>query len=144
MNEKLKLENQLCFPLYLAAKEVIRRYTPLLSPYGMTYTQYIAMMAMWEHRCLSVGELGKMLSLDSGTITPMIKKMEHNGWVRRVRSEEDERKVMVELTDAGNKLHDEMYDVPERMGAYLTIDSKEAMELYRLLYLLLGSFNDDK
>lgn len=93
---------------------------------------------------MSVGELGKMLSLDSGTITPMIKKMEHNGWVRRVRSEEDERKVMVELTDAGNKLHDEMYDVPERMGAYLTIDSKEAMELYRLLYLLLGSFNDDK
>lgn len=93
---------------------------------------------------MSVGELGKMLSLDSGTITPMIKKMEHNGWVRRVRSEEDERKVMVELTDAGNKLHYEMCDVPERMGACLTIDSKEAMELYRLLYLLLGSFNDDK
>ena len=81
MNEKLKLENQLCFPLYACAKEIVRRYTPLLEPLGLTYTQYIAMMVMWEYKSISVRDMGKLLFLDSGTLTPMLKKMEKAGYV---------------------------------------------------------------
>ena len=91
MNESLKLENQLCFPLYACAKEIVRRYTPLLEPLGLTYTQYIAMMVMWEHKSISVRDMGKLLFLDSGTLTPMFKKMEKAGWITRKRSERDER-----------------------------------------------------
>ena len=104
MNQMLKLENQLCFPLYACAKEVIRRYTPLLEPLGLTYTQYIAMMVMWEHKSISVKDMGKLLYLDSGTLTPMLKKMEKAGWIRRKRSENDERVVMVTITDKGAKI----------------------------------------
>ena len=99
MKEKLKLENQLCFSMYVCAKEIVRRYTPLLEPFGMTYTQYIAMMVLWEHKQITVRDIGKLLFLDSGTLTPMLKKMERNGWLSRVRSKEDERMVIVSITE---------------------------------------------
>ena len=94
MNEKLKLENQLCFPLYACAKEVIRRYTPLLQPLGLTYTQYIAMMVMWEHKSISVRDMGALLLLDSGTLTPMLKKMEQ-AWsdMGRLDAKEETREL---------------------------------------------------
>ena len=104
MNESLKLENQLCFPLYACAKEIVRRYTPLLEPLGLTYTQYIAMMVMWEHKSISVRDMGKLLFLDSGTLTPMLKKMEKAGWIQRKRSERDERMVILTITARGEEL----------------------------------------
>ena len=140
MNQMLKLENQLCFPLYACAKEVIRRYTPLLEPLGLTYTQYIAMMVMWEHKSISVKDMGKLLYLDSGTLTPMLKKMEKAGWIRRKRSENDERMVMVSITERGEELHDMAAVIPERMAGCVILESGEAMQLYTLLNKLMKTF----
>ena len=140
MNELLKLENQLCFPLYACAKEIVRRYTPLLEPLGLTYTQYIAMMVMWEHKSLSVRDLGKLLYLDSGTLTPMLKKMEKAGWITRRRSEEDERMVIVSITESGEQLHEQAAEVPSKMAGCVTLDSDEAMQLYSLLHKLMKTF----
>ena len=140
MNEMLKLENQLCFPLYACAKEVVRRYTPLLEPLGLTYTQYIAMMVMWEHKSISVRDMGKMLFLDSGTLTPMLKKMEKAGWISRRRSREDERMVIVTITEKGEKLQEKAADVPVRMAGCVTLENDEAMQLYALLHKLMKTF----
>lgn len=136
----LKLENQLCFPLYACAKEVVRRYTPLLEPLGLTYTQYIAMMVMWEHKSISVKDMGKLLFLDSGTLTPMLKKMEKAGWISRKRSEEDERMVIVSITDIGEELHNKAAEIPVKMSGCVTIESDEAMQLYALLHKLMKTF----
>ena len=140
MNEMLKLENQLCFPLYACAKEVIRRYTPLLEPLGLTYTQYIAMMVMWEHKSISVRDMGKLLFLDSGTLTPMLKKMEKAGWISRKRSERDERMVILSITERGEKLQERASDVPSKMVGCMTLESDEAMKLYTLLHNMMEPF----
>ena len=140
MNEKLKLENQLCFPLYACAKEVIRRYTPLLEPLGLTYTQYIAMMVMWEHKSISIKDMSKLLLLDSGTLTPMLKKMEKAGLIVRKRSEEDERIVIVSITERGEELKVRAEEVPEKMAGCVTLSSDEAMQLYILLHKLMKTF----
>lgn len=140
MNEMLKLDNQLCFPLYACAKEIVRRYTPLLEPLGLTYTQYIAMMVMWEHKSLSVKKLGKLLFLDSGTLTPMLKKMEKAGLVKRKRSENDERSVIITITDKGEELHDEASDIPLKMTGCVALESEDALQLYQLLHKLMKSF----
>lgn len=137
MNEKLKLENQLCFPLYVCAKEVVRRYTPLLEPFGLTYTQYIAMMVLWEQKSVTVKELGKKLYLDSGTLTPMLKKMEKAGWLVRERSKSDERVVVVTVTSLGEQLQEKIADIPLRMSQCIKLDSDDAMRLYSLLKDLL-------
>ncbi|MBR6659014.1 MAG: MarR family transcriptional regulator [Paludibacteraceae bacterium] len=136
----LKLENQLCFPLYACAKEVVRRYTPLLEPHGLTYTQYIAMMVMWEYKSISVRDLGKRLFLDSGTLTPVLKTMEKAGWILRNRSEHDERVVMLTLTAKGEKLHDEASEIPTKMAGCLNLDRDEAVQLYNLLHKLMKTF----
>ena len=102
--DNLKLENQLCFPLYAASKEIVRQYKPFLDKLDMTYTQYITMMVMWEHKELTVKELGQYLYLDSGTLTPLLKTMEKKGWVERNRSKEDERVLNVSITESGEKL----------------------------------------
>lgn len=140
MNEKLKLENQLCFPLYACAKEIVRRYTPLLEPLGLTYTQYIAMMVMWEHKSVSVKDMGKLLFLDSGTLTPMLKKMEKAGWIQRKRSEIDERMVIITITDRGEALHDMAAEIPAKMAGCVTLENDEALQLYSLLHKLMKSF----
>lgn len=137
MNEKLKLENQLCFPLYACSKEIVKRYTPLLEPLGLTYTQYIAMMAMWEHKSLSVKDLGKLLFLDSGTLTPMLKKMEKAGWIQRKRSEDDERVVIITITAKGEELHDQAAEIPVRMAGCVKLENEEALQLYSLLHKMM-------
>lgn len=140
MNEKLKLENQLCFPLYACAKEIVRRYTPLLESLGLTYTQYIAMMVMWEHKSISIRDMGKLLFLDSGTLTPMLKKMEKAGWIQRKRSEIDERMVIITITDRGEELHDMAAEIPAKMAGCVTLENDEALQLYSLLHKMMKTF----
>ena len=140
MNENLKLENQLCFPLYACAKEIVRRYTPLLEPLGLTYTQYIAMMVMWEHKSISVRDMGKLLFLDSGTLTPMLKKMEKAGWIQRKRSESDERMVILTITARGEELHDKAAEIPSKMARCVALENDDALQLYSLLNKLINTF----
>ena len=140
MNEMLKLENQLCFPLYACAKEVIRRYTPLLEPLGLTYTQYIAMMVIWEHKSINVKDMGKLLFLDTGTLTPMLKKMEKAGWINRQRSKEDERMVIVSITEKGEELHSKAEEIPAKMSGCVALERDEVMQLYILLHKMMKTF----
>lgn len=133
----LKLENQLCFPLYAAAKEIVNRYKPMLDKIDLTYTQYIALMVLWEHKSINVKELGKHLYLDSGTLTPLLKRLESKGLITRERSREDERTVIITITEAGEKLRYEALQIPEQMGSCLPFSPEEAATLYTLLYKLL-------
>ncbi len=135
----LKLENQLCFPLYAASREVIKRYKPFLDPLGLTYTQYIAMMVLWDCRKISVKDLGEKLFLDSGTLTPLLKKLEAQGYITRLRSEKDERVLIVETTPKGRRLREKAVDVPQQVGCCVRITADEAQQLYTLLYKLLGT-----
>ena len=135
---KLKLENQLCFPLYACSKEVIRRYKPFLDELDLTYTQYIAMMVMWEKKEVNVKALGECLYLDSGTLTPLLKKLESKGYITRTRSKEDERSLVVAITEKGEALKKDARCVPEKIGACMPLEPEEAMQLYQLLYKLLG------
>lgn len=134
----LRLENQLCFPLYAASREIIRLYRPHLDALDLTYTQYITMMVLWEEREISVKQLGKRLYLDSGTLTPLLKSLEAKGYVTRTRSRDDERVVVVRLTDAGLALQEQAVAVPEGMKACLRLSPDEAAVLYKLLYKLLA------
>ncbi|HWR20201.1 MAG TPA: MarR family transcriptional regulator [Clostridia bacterium] len=133
----LKLENQLCFPLYAAAREIVNRYKPMLDKIDLTYTQYIALMVLWEHKSINVKELGKHLYLDSGTLTPLLKRLESKGFVTRERSREDEREVIITITEAGEKLREEALTIPEQMGSCIPFSPEEASTLYTLLYKLL-------
>ncbi len=133
----LKLENQLCFPLYAAAKEVVARYRPFLEEIDLTYTQYIAMMVLWDVKTISVGELGRYLYLDSGTLTPLLKRLESKGFVQRARSGADERLVSITITAAGEALKEQAAQVPMKMAGCIALEQKDAMDLYRLLYKLL-------
>ncbi len=135
--DMLKLENQLCFPLYACAREVVKQYKPLLDEIGLTYTQYIAMMVLWEKRSLTVKELGEYLYLDSGTLTPLLKKMEAQGLVSRQRNAADERSVIVSVTAEGEALRARAATIPERIGACLPLSKDEAETLYQLLYKVL-------
>ena len=129
----LRLENQLCFRLYSASKEIVRRYKPYLDPLGITYTQYIAMMVLWAEDALTVKELGARLRLESATLTPLLKKLESAGYVKRERSRDDERSVVVTLTDAGRDLHDRAMSVPVCMVGELGVDPELGMQLATLL-----------
>lgn len=131
--DPLKLENQLCFPLYVAAKEIVRKYRPFLDPLGLTYTQYIAMMVFWEHKSVTVGRLGDLLCLDSGTLTPMLKKMEAAGLVKRSRGSKDERVVTVTITEKGEALREKAQDVPTKMAGCVSLTQEEAVQLLALL-----------
>lgn len=133
----LKLENQLCFPLYACSKEVIRRYKKWLNPLGLTYTQYIAMMVLWEEKSVTAAHLGERLWLDSGTLTPMLKKMEQQGLLTRERSSQDERNLMVTITEKGIALEKEAAKVPNAMAKCMPLEPEEAMQLYNLLYKIL-------
>ena len=125
----LRLDRQLCFALYACSKEIIRRYKPFLQPHGMTYTQYIAMLALWERDDISVTELGERLLLDSGTLTPLLKKMEKAGLLERRRSPQDERSVRILLTDRGRRLKDEFAAVPEEMLCATGLTAEQADRL---------------
>lgn len=135
--DPLKLENQLCFPLYACAREITKAYKPFLDPLNLTYTQYIVMMVLWEHRCISVKDLGTKLYLDSGTLTPLLKKMEQNGLLSRRRSPEDERIVLLELTEKGADLRTRALEIPRQMAGCVPLSPEEAQQLYGLLYKIL-------
>ena len=136
---QLRLDSQLCFPLYACARKVTGASTPLLKPLGLTYTQYIVMMALWERGKEKVGDLCHRLYLDCGTITPMLKKMEESGWLTRCRCKEDERVVYVALTEKGWALQEQVKDIPAQLGKCVTLPQEEAFTLYKLLHKLLDS-----
>ena len=138
--DSLKLGNQLCFPLYVCAKEIVNRYKPFLDKLDLTYTQYITMMVLWEHKQLSVKDLGSYLYLDSGTLTPVLKKLEQKGWITRKRSEEDERMLRVTITKEGENLKKKAACIPGQVCSCVKLDSHDAAELYRLLYKIVDSF----
>lgn len=137
MYDALKLENQICFPLYACSKEVIKAYKPYLDELDLTYTQYITMMVMWEHKELRAKEVGKHLFLDSGTLTPLLKRLEEKGFVTRRRSAEDERDLIVTITEKGEKLKEQAATVTERIGACVKMSETDSQLLYKLLYDLL-------
>lgn len=139
--DPLLLRNQLCFPLYACAKEVVRKHKPELDAIGLTYTQYIVMMVLWEHSTTNVKTLGQYLYLDSGTLTPLLKKLEQRGLIHRERSGADERNVFVHLTKAGEELREQAAKIPTRMRSCLPLNDVEAETLYRLLYKVLESTN---
>ena len=124
--ESLKLGNQLCFPLYACSKEIIRRYKPYLDKIDLTYTQYITMMVMWEKKTVNVKTLGECLYLDSGTLTPVLKKLESKGYITRERSSEDERNLVVSITSDGEKLRDEAISIPSSIGSCVKLSEDEA------------------
>ncbi|MCH5187298.1 MAG: MarR family transcriptional regulator [Oscillospiraceae bacterium] len=137
MYDALKLKNQICFPLYACSKEVIKAYKPYLDELDLTYTQYITMMVMWEHKELRVKEVGEYLFLDSGTLTPLLKRLEEKGFVTRRRSTEDERDLIVTITDSGEALKEKALSVPERLAACVKMSETDSQLLYKLLYDLL-------
>ena len=135
----LRLENQLCFPLYACSKEIIRKYKPLLDEIDLTYTQYIAMMVLWEKKSVNVKTLGENLYLDSGTLTPVLKKLESKGYISRERSSKDERNLVVSITEEGEKLKDKALDIPSKIGGCVCLTEKDAELLYSLLYKIIGN-----
>lgn len=135
--DSLKLSNQLCFPLYACSKEIVRRYKPFLDKIDLTYTQYITMMVMWEQKSISVKDLGQILYLDSGTLTPVLKTLEQKKLVTRERSKEDERVLIVSVTEEGLNLREKALDVPVQMSECSKIDPEDAKQLYQLLYKIL-------
>lgn len=131
--EGIRLENQLCFPLYACAKEVVRQYRKPLEELGLTYTQYIVMMVLWEHGGMTEGELGKYVHLDSGTLAPLLKRLEKQGLISRVRLAGNERKLFLSLTKEGEKLKDKAADVPEAMRGCIDLPEEELLQLKQLL-----------
>ncbi|MBQ8740773.1 MAG: MarR family transcriptional regulator [Clostridia bacterium] len=139
----LKLENQICFPLYAASREVIKRYRPYLDALQLTYTQYIAMMVFWQEKSLSVKELGEKLFLDSGTLTPVLKSLEAKGYIIRSRSKADERVLEAKITEKGENLKEQAVTVPQSVAGCVKLDSTEVKQLYNLLYKVLDVLNED-
>ena len=142
--EAMKLANQLCFPLYAAARNVTGLYTPFLKPLGLTYTQYIVFLVLWEKDGISVGEICEKLMLDSGTLTPLLKKMQSAGYVERKRSENDDRVVVITLTEKGKALQAQARDVPKNVANCLNLTAEKTKELHDLLYELLKNQRSEK
>ncbi len=142
--DMLLLKNQLCFPIYACAREIIKAYHEPLSALNLTYTQYLVMMVLWEERKKSVRELGECLYLDSGTLTPLLKKLEAKGYIVRERCAEDERCVLVTLTAEGEALKEAARSVPRCMAKKSPLTQEEAEALYKTLYKVLHSLHDEK
>ena len=138
----LRLENQLCFPLYACARQIVKQYTPYLKPLGLTYTQYILMMVLWEGGSPTMGELGRRLVLDSGTLTPMLKKLEKQGYLKRKREKKDERVVRISLTQQGWDLREAVKDVPACVAHCVNLSIEELESIYGILYKMLGHFEE--
>lgn len=138
--EVLKLGNQICFLLYVGSKEVVKRYTPFLEEIDLTYTQYITMMVLWEHHEMNVKELGKYLYLDSGTLTPVLKKLEQKGFISRKRNTQDERVLNVAVTEEGMKLREKAIEIPAKLGESVILDEEDAKKLHEILHKLIKNF----
>ena len=135
----LKIENQICFPLYACSREIIKSYKPFLDEIDLTYTQYIAMMVLWAHKSINVKAMGEILYLDSGTLTPVLKKLESKGYITRRRSTADERNLVVTITDSGEALKEKAVTVPAEIAKCFNLEPEEAAELYRILYKILDA-----
>ena len=138
-HEAMKLANQLCFPLYAASRNVISLYTPWLKPLGLTYTQYIVFLVLWEKDGITVGEICDKLMLDNGTLSPLLKKMQQAGYVERKRSDADDRVVVITLTEEGRALQEKAKDVPGKVAGCIDLPLEKAQQLYSLLYELLDN-----
>ncbi|MBQ6271480.1 MAG: MarR family transcriptional regulator [Clostridiales bacterium] len=139
--EAMKLSNQLCFPLYAASRNVIGRYTPYLNELGLTYTQYLVFLVLWEKDGITVSEICERLKLDSGTVSPLLKKLQKAGYIRKVRSEADDRVVEITLTEEGRALQEKAKDVPLKVASCIELAPEKAKMLYELLYELLDAQN---
>jgi len=136
-HETMKLDHQLCFPLYAAARSVVSLYTPWLKPLGLTYTQYIVFLVLWEQDGITVGELGERLLLDNGTLSPLLKKLEQAGYLERNRSEADDRVVLINLTRKGRALQKQAKEIPEKVASCIDLSPEKAVQLHALLHELL-------
>ncbi len=141
--ESLKIENQICFPLYATSKEIIRQYQPFLSELDLTYTQYITMLVLWEYGDTNMKELGKHLFLNSGTLTPLVKKLEDKGYLRRKRNRKDERNLIIALTPQGLTLKEKAVVIPQEMGRCVKLSPEEAGQLYKILYKVLAQLEEE-
>ncbi|MBR3255176.1 MAG: MarR family transcriptional regulator [Clostridia bacterium] len=142
--DNLRLANQLCFPLYACSKEIVRRYKPLLDKLDLTYTQYIVMMVMWEQKQINVTSLGNMLFLDSGTLTPLLKKLESKGYISRIRDKKDERNLLITIEPKGIKLKEKAKNIPEEIGKCVNLTETEAVTLYKTLYKILDVLGEEE
>ena len=142
-DEILKLSNQLCFPLYACGKEIVRKYKPILDKFDLTYTQYIVLLVLWENDNLSVKEIGEKLYLDSGTLTPLIVKLEKKGIIKKKKNKDDERGLIISLTKKGQDLKEEIIQVPQYISNCVNLSQEEAITLYKLLYKVLGGFDNE-
>ncbi len=139
----LKLKNHFCFPLYAASREIIKLYTPYLDELNLTYTQYLAMTLLWEYQTLTVKEMGEQLFLDSGTLTPLLKKLEAKGMVTRARSAQDERNLNVSITEDGMALREKARDIPLQIWKYNNLTREESVQVFTLLHKLLRREQDE-
>lgn len=131
------LQDQICFPLYVCAKEIVRRYSPRLEEFGLTYTQYITMMVLWENKEMRSKQIGEQLFLDSGTLTPVLKRLEEKGWITRCRAKEDERNLWVCITPEGEALREQVKDIPREVAEGVSMNNEDAMALHALLNKLI-------
>ena len=138
-HEALKLTNQLCFPLYAASRSVVNLYTPYLKPLGLTYTQYIVLLVLWEKDGITVGEICDKLMLDNGTLSPLLKKMQQAGYIERKRNQKDDRVVLVTLTEEGKAVQEKAKEIPKEVSSCIDLPSEKAQRLYDLLYELLAN-----
>lgn len=138
--EALKLDNQLCFPLYAVSREVVKKYKPFLDEIDLTYTQYITMMVLWEERKIMVKDIGARLFLDSGTLTPVLNALKRKGLVTSKRSETDRRDVYAVITPKGMMLREKAVEIPKKVGECIDLPQEDAMALYRILHSLLEQF----
>lgn len=131
--DSLKLDNQICFRLYAASREIIKKYKPLLDEHNLTYTQYLTMLVMWENEKITVKEIGKKLHLDSGTLTPLLKKLENMEFIKKYRDPLDDRSVIVELTNSGLELKDKVKDIPNKLFCLIGMEKEQLLELKKNL-----------
>ena len=141
--DKIKLENQICFPLYALSREVIKLYKPLLDPFNLTYTQYVTMLVIWEEEKIGFKELGQRLHLDSGTLTPVLKKLEGMGLITKYRTKKDDRVVMVEITEKGRKMKEKILDVPDQLVRQFSGDREMLVTFKKYLDELLASSTNE-
>ncbi len=142
-DDLLKLDSQLCFPLYAASKEIIRKYKPLLDELDITYTQYLVLLCLWEKDDILVKDLGTRLYLDSGTLTPLLQKLEKKEYIKRNKGKDDEREVYISLTSKGQQIKEKAYNIPGQIGCQISLNPEEAKVLYQLLYKILGGLKDE-
>jgi DNA-binding MarR family transcriptional regulator len=141
-DDPLRLDRQVCFPLYAASNLISRRYRPALTPLGLTYPQYLVMLVLWEHTPQTVGSLGEALYLDSGTLTPLLKRMEQAGLIRRARDPMDERRVLVALTRRGASLRSKALGVPQTLAQGFSGDPSSLVDLREMVRTLLSTLAD--